>query len=265
MSGENMTFWDHLDELRGVLVKIAILLAVLAVGCFVAMPRLFDDVILAPCNASFPLYRALDTVAGLWPGSVELRPDFHVNLVSVELTSQFMIHVSASLWMAFVLGFPMIIYLLWSFVAPGLYDSEKRGIRRAFVAGNVMFFLGMATGYFLVFPIAVRFLADYSLSDKIQTMVSLDSYMDNFFTLLLLMGAIFELPLLAWLLGKMGFLTRGFFSRYRRHAIVVLLIVAAAVTPTGDPFSLLAVFLPIYALWEFSRRLVPAEAESEVC
>lgn len=265
MSGENMTFWDHLDELRGVLVKIAILLAVLAVGCFVAMPRLFDDVILAPCNASFPLYRALDTVAGLWPGSVELRPDFHVNLVSVELTSQFMIHVSASLWMAFVLGFPMIIYLLWSFVAPGLYDSEKRGIRRAFVAGNVMFFLGMATGYFLVFPIAVRFLADYSLSDKIQTMVSLDSYMDNFFTLLLLMGAIFELPLLAWLLGKMGFLTRGFFSRYRRHAIVVLLIVAAAVTPTGDPFSLLAVFLPIYALWEFSRRLVPAEAEAEVC
>ncbi|MDE7031661.1 MAG: twin-arginine translocase subunit TatC, partial [Muribaculaceae bacterium] len=166
---------------------------------------------------------------------------------------------SASLWMAFVLGFPMIIYLLWSFVAPVLYDSEKRGVRRAFVAGNLMFFLGMATGYFLVFPIAVRFLADYSLSDKIRTLVSLDSYMDNFFTLLLLMGAIFELPLLAWLLGKMGFLTRGFFSRYRRHAIVVLLIVAAAVTPTGDPFSLMAVFLPIYALWEFSRRLVPAE------
>ncbi len=259
MSGENMTFWDHLDELRGVLVKIAILLAVLAVGCFVAMPRLFDDVILAPCNADFPLYRGLDALARLWPGSIELRPDFHVELVSVELTSQFMIHVSASLWMAFVLGFPMIIYLLWSFVAPGLYDSEKRGVRRAFVAGNLMFFLGMATGYFLVFPIAVRFLADYSLSDKIRTMVSLDSYMDNFFTLLLLMGAIFELPMLAWLLGKMGFLTRGFFSRYRRHAIVVLLIVAAAVTPTGDPFSLMAVFLPIYALWEFSRRLVPAD------
>ena len=97
MSGENMTFWDHLDELRGVLVKIAILLAVLAVGCFVAMPRLFDDVILAPCNADFPLYRSLDSLARLWPGSLELRPDFHVELVSVELTSQFMIHVSASL------------------------------------------------------------------------------------------------------------------------------------------------------------------------
>lgn len=257
MSQADMTFWDHLDELRGVLVKIAVLMAVLTVGCFMAMPRIFDQVILAPCNSDFPLYRLFDVLAGLWPGAVDLRPDFHVDLVSVELTSQFMIHIGASLWMAFVLGFPMIIYLLWGFVAPGLYDSEKRGIRRAFVAGNLMFFLGVATGYFLVFPIAVRFLADYSLSDKIQALVSLDSYMDNFFILLLLMGAIFELPLLAWLLGKMGFLTRGFFKRYRRHAIVVLLILAAAITPTGDPFSLLAVFLPVYALWEFSSRLVP--------
>lgn len=244
-------------------MKIAVLMAVLAVGCFVAMPWIFDRVILAPCNADFPLYRLLDTLAGLWPGAVDLRSDFHVDLVSVELTSQFMIHISASLWMAFVLGFPLIIYLLWGFVAPGLYDSEKQGIRRAFVAGNLMFFLGVATGYFLVFPIAVRFLADYSLSDKIQALVSLDSYMDNFFILLLLMGAIFELPLLAWLLGKMGFLTRSFFKRYRRHAIVVLLILAAAITPTGDPFSLMAVFLPVYALWEFSSRLVPVGTVSD--
>ncbi|MDE6099153.1 MAG: twin-arginine translocase subunit TatC, partial [Muribaculaceae bacterium] len=253
MSGESMTFWDHLDELRGVLVKIAVLIAVLATGCFIAMPWIFDKVILAPCEGGFPLYRWLDALSSLWPGMVDLRPDFHVDLVSVELTSQFMVHMGASLWLAFVLAFPMIIYLLWSFVAPGLYEREKRGARKAFAAGNVMFFLGMATGYFLVFPIAVRFLADYSLSDRIRPMVSLDSYMDNFFTLLLLMGAIFELPLVAWLLGRMGFLTRTFFSRYRRHAVVVLLVLAAAVTPTGDPFSLLAVFLPVYALWEFSR------------
>lgn len=261
MSQENMTFWDHLDQLRGVLVKIALLLALLAVGSFVAMPWLFDHVILAPCNADFPLYRLLDSISALWPGSLDLRPDFHVELVSVELTSQFMIHMSASLWLAFIVGFPMIIYLLWGFVAPGLYENEKRGVRKAFFAGNLMFFLGVAAGYFLVFPIAVRFLADYSLSDKIQTLVSLDSYMDNFFTLLLLMGAIFELPLVAWLLGNMGLLTRSFFKRYRRHAIVALLILAAAVTPTGDPFSLLAVFLPVYALWELSSRLVPKDVE----
>ena len=111
-------------------------------------------------------------------------------------------------------------------------------------------------GYAFVFPIALRFLATYSLSSHITPVVSLDSYMDNFFTIVLLMGAVFELPLLAWLLGSIGLLHRSFFRRYRRHAIVALLVVAALITPTGDPFTLFAVFLPIYALWEFSAHLV---------
>ncbi len=122
-----------------------------------------------------------------------------------------------------------------------------------------MFYLGVGVGYFVVFPLALRFLATYSLSPGIESMVSLDSYMDNFFTLILVMGVVFELPLLAWLLGKMGFLTRGFFRKYRRHAIVILLIAAGLITPTGDPFTLFAVFIPIYALWEFSATLVPPE------
>lgn len=252
-----MSFWDHLDQLRGVLLKIALLMAVLAVGGFVAMPWLFDNVILAPCDASFPLYRLLNALAGLWPDAPEVRPDFHVNLVSVELMSQFMVHLTTSCWLAFVVGFPFIIYFLWTFVSPALYEHEKRGIRRAFLFANLMFYTGLAVGYFLVFPIAIRFLADYHLSDRIDTLVSLDSYIDNFFTMLLMMGMVFELPLLAWLLGKMGLLTRAFFKRYRRHAIVALLILAAAITPTGDPFSLAAVFVPVYALWEFSSRLVP--------
>ena len=153
--------------------------------------------------------------------------------------------------------------MLWGFVAPALSDHEKRGITRAFIFGNIMFYLGVAVGYFLVFPLALRFLADYRLSDAIRPIVSLDSYMDNFFTLLLMMGAVFELPLLAWLLGKMGILTRGFFGRYRRHAIVALLIVAALITPTGDPFTLFIVFIPIYALWEMSARLVPVDKPEE--
>lgn len=121
-----------------------------------------------------------------------------------------------------------------------------------------MFYLGVAVGYFVVFPLALRFLATYRLSPVIEAVVSLDSYMDNFYTVVLLMGAVFELPLLAWLLGKMGLITRAFFRKYRRHAIVALLIVAALITPTGDPFTLLAVFIPIYALYEFSAALVPA-------
>lgn len=250
-SADNASFWDHLDVLRGVLVRILVVTGVVAVGAFVCMPWIFDHVIMAPCQPDFPIYALFNKIAGL------ADPDFHVDVVSIELASQLFVHFSAACWTALIIAFPIIIFLLWGFISPALYPSEKRGIRKAFLFGNFMFYLGVAMGYFLVFPLAVRFLATYQLSDAIRPIVSLNSYMDNFFTLLLMMGAVFELPLLAWLLGKMGLLTRDFFGHYRRYAIVVLLIVAAIITPTGDPFTLFLVFLPIYALWEASARLVP--------
>lgn len=262
MSGtQEGTFWDHLDALRGVIIRLLILIAVLAVGMFCAMPWIFDHVILAPCRPDFPLYRLFDIIAAhspFMPGELT-GTDFSVNPVSLQLTSQFFVHMSASCWGAVVVGFPMAIYIMWGFVAPGLYENEKKPARKAFLAGNLMFYLGVLTGYFLVFPLALRFLATYSLSSSIEAMVSLDSYMDNFFTLIIVMGAVFELPLLAWLLGRMGFITRSFFKKYRRHAIVALLVAAALITPTGDPFTLAAVFLPLYALWEFGALLVPRQ------
>lgn len=256
---DESTFWDHLDALRGVIIKLVILLAVLAVGMFCAMPWIFDHVVMAPCSPSFPLYRLLDKLAQMSPmvpGELGGEP-FSLRPVSLELTSQFFVHMTASCWGAVVVGFPMAIYIMWGFVAPALYDHEKRGIRRAFLAGNLMFYLGVLVGYYVVFPLALRFLATYRLSDSIEAVVSLDSYMDNFFTLIMVMGAVFELPLLAWLLGRMGLITRRFFHKYRRHAIVALLIVAGLITPTGDPFTLAAVFVPLYALWEASALMVP--------
>ena len=246
-----MTFWDHLDDLRGVLIRMAAVVALCAAGAFAAMPWIFDHIILAPCSPDFWLYSLLDSA-----GATDAAAPMHTELVSIELASQFFTHMSAACWTAVVVAFPVIIYLLWSFVAPALYEHEKRGMRRAFLLGNIMFYLGAAAGYAFVFPIALRFLAAYSLSPHITPIVSLDSYMDNFFTIVLLMGAVFELPLMAWLLGSIGILHRSFFRQYRRHAIVALLIVAALITPTGDPFTLFAVFIPIYALWELSARLV---------
>lgn len=259
MADSPQTFWDHLDALRGVLLRIAVVVAVLGVASFCVMPWVFDHVVLAPCRPDFPFYRLLDLISRYSPLPGELSGEsFELHPVSLQLASQFFIHMSASCWMAAIFGFPVIIYLLWTFVSPALYEHEKRGIRRAFLFGNLMFYLGVWVGYFIVFPIALRFLATYTLSHSIEAMVSLDSYMDNFFTLILVMGAVFELPLLAWLLGKMGFLTKSFFKKYRRHAVVILLIAAGLITPTGDPFTLFAVFIPIYALWEFSATLVPA-------
>lgn len=253
-NAQSASFWEHLDALRAVLMRIILVEGVLAIAAFIGMPWIFDNVIMAPCDSTFPTYALFNSIASLTGGAAG---EFKVDVVSIELASQMFVHLSSACWLALIAGFPIVIYLLWGFVSPALYPEERRGIRRAFLFGNLMFYLGVAVGYLLVFPLAVRFLSTYKLSENIRPIVSLDSYMDNFFTLLLMMGAVFELPLLAWVLGKMGMLTRGFFSTYRRHAIVVLLIVAALITPTGDPFTLFIVFIPIYTLWEASARLVP--------
>lgn len=262
--GADNSFFGHLDALRAVLIRVAIVMVVCTVAAFVATPWIFDHVIMAPASGDFPTYIFFNKVAAM-AGMGELATDatFSVDIVSIELASQLFVHLSAAAWTALIFAFPIIIYLLWGFISPALYEHERRGIRRAFFFGNLMFYSGVATGYFLVFPLALRFLAEYRLSDAIRPIVSLSSYMDNFFTLLLLMGAVFELPLIAWLLGKIGLLNRAFFSRYRRHAIVVLLIIAALITPTGDPFTLMLVFIPIYALWEAAAWLVPRPQDKD--
>jgi len=247
-----MSFWDHLDELRKVLVRMVVVFIIASVLMFVFMPELFDAVILAPCRGSFPLYRLFDAIS---PGS--MPQDFNVSLVNIQLASQLFVHLTASGYGALLLTFPVQLYLLYGFVSPGLYQNEKRNAGMAFVFGTVMFYVGVVVGYYLVFPLTLRFLATYQLSELIPNTITLDSYMDNFTMICLLMGAMFELPLLAWILGRFGVVTREFFSKYRRHAIVALLIVAALITPTGDPFTLMIVFVPIYLLYELSVLVVP--------
>ena len=265
------SFWAHLDDLRGVLFRGIALYVAACVALFAFLPSLFDTVILAPTRGDFPTYRLFERIAGIAPALAEAsfsEPESaatNIQLVNIELASQFFIHVSATCWMALVMTLPALIYILWTFVRPGLYPSERRYSRTAFIAGNAMFYLGASVGYFLVFPLTLRFLAGYQLIPLIPNVVSLTSYMDTFVTLLLLMGLIFELPLLAWILRKTGLITREFFTRYRRHAIVVLVVLAAMITPTGDPLTLAVVFIPIYILWELSAWLVkPRSKVTEV-
>lgn len=246
------TFWDHAEALRGVLLRaVAVIVTLMAVS-FAAMPRIFDSVILAPARPDFPLYSLL---------RLEMN---EVSLVNIRLSSQFFIHLSTSLWMGMALSFPAVIFLLWGFVAPGLYEHEKRGAVPAFAGGCVMFALGILTGYFLVFPLTLRFLAGYQLSALIPNQISLDSYIDTFMMTVFAMGVVFELPVLTWMLGKTGLLNRSVFSLYRRHAIVALLVLAAVITPSGDPLTLTVVFIPVYMLWELSALTVPKRAEAEL-
>jgi Twin arginine targeting (Tat) protein translocase TatC len=260
---EEMTFWDHLDDLRKRIIYALIFVGAVSTLLFIYMPVLFDQVILAPCHSSFIFYRWLAELSHFIP----LTPDFFVaqfdvNLINVNLATQFMTHMSLSFWLAIMLSFPFIIYQLWLFVRPGLYDSERKNIGWAFLFGNFMFFLGVSISYLLVFPLTLRFLATYELSKEVKNFISLDSYIDNFTMMCFLMGIVFELPLLAMLLSKLGILNRHFFHSFRKHALVVIMILAAVITPTGDPFTLMVVFLPIYLLWELSALLVkPAPKE----
>ena len=256
---ERMSIWSHIDALRSLLLRSAAVLTLFAIALFSIMPRLFDNVVLAPGRGDFFLYRWLGTIAADNPLMPDLAPDpaFNVQLININLASQFFTHMTASLWAALVLSFPVIMVLVWQFIAPALYRGERRSVVKAFIFGTLMFYLGVVVGYSLVFPITLRFLAEYQLSSQIVNQISLDSYMDNFFMLILMMGIVFELPMLAWLLGKIGILKRDFFTKFRRHAIVVLLILAAVITPTGDPFTLMVVFLPVYMLWEGSALLTP--------
>ena len=259
---EEMSFWDHIDALRGVLVRMVVVLVAVTLGLFFVMPSIFDKVILAPCHGDFVLYRLFEQMTASVPWLPQFTTaGFEVELINIKLASQFFIHMSSSFWLALVLTFPLMLYFLWTFIAPALYPREKRGVKTAFLIGCLMFFLGVAVGYFVVFPVTLRFLADYHVSQLVPNQISLDSYMDTFLMLIFVMGVIFELPLVAWLLGSLGALHRGFFRTYRRHAVIVLLALAAIITPTGDPFTLMVVFLPIYLLYEVSAYLVPKSPE----
>lgn len=263
-----MSFWDHLDVLRSLIFKMLILVVAMMCLFFAFMPDIFDSVILAPCRGDFPLYTLFSRITQQFPSLPQFNAEgWEVKLINIQLASQFFIHMSTSFWLGLIFSFPAVLYLMWKFVKPALYARERLGVKLAFSLGVLMFDMGLAVGYFVVFPVTLRFLADYQVSAMIPNQISLDSYMDTFLMLLFVMGLVFEMPLVAWVLSKIGLLTRGFFRRYRRHAVVVLLILAAVITPTGDPFTLMIVFIPLYLLYELSALIVkpapPVDDEGE--
>lgn len=254
----DLTFWDHLEVLRWSIFRVFIVLLVAMIGLFIAMPYIFEDFILGPTTSNFFLYRWMSLLGG--SGSSFLpdfsASDYHVDIININVASQFLTHISTSFYCALVVTFPYLIYEVWKFIKPALYDNEKGNARLAFFFGTFMFFLGCAIGYMLVFPFTFRFLTEYELSAAITNQISLSSYMSNFLMMIFVMGLVFELPLLAWILSRFGLVTKSFLKRYRRHAVVVLLVLSAMITPSGDPFTLSIVFVPIYLLYELSIKIV---------
>jgi sec-independent protein translocase protein TatC len=242
-NNEAATFWQHLDILRWVILRSLGVAVVFAVVAFCLKDWLFA-VVLAPRTSDFITFR--------WLG---VEP-FSIHLMNTGLTEQFMTHMRVAMYAGLLCAAPYIIYELFRFVSPGLYQNERRAGLWIVSSGYVMFMLGTLLNYFLIFPLTVRFLGTYQVSPEVENMLTLQSYTDTLISMCLVMGVIFELPVVCAILGKLGFLTSRLMTRYRRHAIVAILIVAAIITPTTDVFTLLIVSLPIWLLYELSILVV---------
>lgn len=237
-----MTFWDHLEELRGSLFRMIAVFGIAVVILFFFKGFLFDSLVLAPSRSDFFLYRLLGA-------------DFSLTLVNIEVAAQFMIHVKITFICALTVTFPYIVYEIWRFIAPALYEREKKAVRGAFLFASVLFYIGVAVGYALVFPLMLNFFSGYQVSPDVPNTFSLSSYISMFTSMVLVFGIVFEFPTVAVVLSSIGILSRSTLKKYRRHAICAVLILAAVITPSGDPFSLLVVSVPLYMLYEFSVLL----------
>ena len=225
--GATGTFWEHLDALRDCLLKALAVTVVCALVAFFFKESLFR-VVLAPKEAGFVTYRLMGDIG------------------------QFL----GALYAGVFCASPYLLYLLFRFVSPALYTHERRYAVRTVGAGYLMFLSGAALNYFLIFPLTFRFLGTYQVSAEVENTITLESYMDTLLMMTLTMGIVFEIPILCWLLARLGFLTASFMRRYRRHAIVLILVAAAVITPTSDVFTLLLVGMPMWMLYEAGIYLV---------
>ena len=244
-SSEYASFWEHLDELRSRLIRMLILFALVTVVAFLLKEQLFN-VVLAPRSSDFVTYRLMGVSA------------FSIQLINTGLTEQFMVHMRTAMFTGLLVTSPYIIYELFRFVSPGLYDNERRYAFQLVGSAYVMFVIGLLLNYFLIFPLTVRFLGTYQVSTDVMNMLTLQSYIDTLIGMSFMMGVLFELPVVCWLMGRMGIINAQLMSSYRRHAIVAILILAAIVTPTTDVFTLFVVALPIWMLYELSILVVKA-------
>lgn len=242
-TGEGLTFWDHLDELRSVIIRILVISVLAGIVAFCLKDELFA-IVLAPRSSDFVTYRLM----GVEP--------FSIHLMNTGLTEQFMIHMKTAFFAGFLVASPYVIYLLFRFVSPALYDNERKYATALVSSGYLMFVLGTLLNYFLIFPLTVKFLGTYQVSEDVANMLTLQSYMDTLLMMSLVMGIVFELPVVSWLLGRMGLVNVQMMSQWRKHAIVAILVVAAIITPTTDAFTLFIVALPIWLLYELSILIV---------
>lgn len=246
-----MSFLEHLEAFRWVLVRSAIAVVLAAAGAFVLYRHVFDGIILAPMSPSFFTNRVLCAI-GIYLGSNSLCINSTpLNIININMAGQFNTHLQVSFLAGVIVAFPFIVAQIWSFIKPALYETERKGTRGAVAYITFLFVLGVLFGYFIISPLTIHFLGNYSISESVKNQISLSSYISSITSVTFATGLLFELPVLVFFLTKAGIITPDFLRKYRRHAFVVILVVAAVITPP-DVLSLILVAFPLWLLFELS-------------
>lgn len=248
-----MTYGAHLDVFRRALLRILLITMVCACIIFFFKETTFN-ILLAPSEWDFCTYRWIEQIINIFNSGFHFD-EFCVDLIATDLSSQFMTHITTAIYLGLLCASPFILYELFKFVSPALLENEKRYSVQIVFTVYALFLVGVLMSYYVIFPISFRFLGTYSVAEKIHSTITLDSYISTFVTLTLLMGVVFQLPVIAFILGKMGIVTSHYLAKYRRYAILIICLISAIITPP-DIMTLILVATPLYMLYELSIRVI---------
>lgn len=248
----DMSFLDHLEVLRWHLVRSAAVILVFTVVAFVFKGFIFDDVILAQKNSNFWTYELFCQFSHLIGKGDDLcMEEIHFDLINITMSGQFSIHIITSIVAGVIVAFPYILFEVWRFITPALQKKEKKSALSLVVSGSILFMIGILFGYYFVSPLSVQFLGNYQVSEVVKNQITIGSFISTVTTVTLACGLVFELPLLVYFLSKLGVISPEFMRKYRKHAVVVTLILSAIITPP-DISSQVLLTIPLLILYEFS-------------
>jgi sec-independent protein translocase protein TatC len=246
-----MTFWDHLDELRKHIIRSLVAIVLLAVVAFLNREIIFDQIILAPSDTNFISNRAMCWLGQQFSIESLCFEPMKLDIININMSGQFMTHMYISAVAGFILAFPYILWEIWRFVQPAMKDRERKYSRGGILISTILFLIGILFSYYVIVPLTVNFLGTYSVSSSVHNQISLSSYISTVVSLTFAVGVVFELPILIYFLTKIGVITPEFLKKNRRYMYVVILIVAAIITPP-DVFSQTMVAIPLAILYELS-------------
>ncbi len=251
---KEMTFWEHLEELRWHIVRSFLAILILAIVAFLNRNIIFDVIILAPKDSDFITNQLLCRIADFLSIPSLCMSDLSLKIININMSGQFMTHMYISFVAGVIVAFPYIIYEIWSFINPALQTKERRHSGGAVVSSSLLFILGVLFSYFLIVPLTVRFLGTYQVSDFVENTMSLSSYISTVVSVTFAVGLVFELPIFVYFLTKAGIVTPTFMKKNRKYMLVILLSISAIITPP-DVFSQILVVIPLFGLYELSIGL----------